>query len=264
MTVVKEANAAIAICARELLILRRDWKTYLGFSFLFPVVFLGIFGVAIAQNLATGLPYNFLQFALVGMVACMLVQYTMMSVTSLVEERETGFTQEIFVAPVSRFSIGVGKVMGGSVVGFLEIAPFFLVAYLIGVPLTLGLLLGILWVAPLALLLGGALGILLSGVFANSPKAVDQAVIVVMFPQLFLSGALIPVSKSSGFLNVMVHAMPATYLVDLMRSLAYRGTSVYGSMALYSPLVDLLVVLGISAACFVSGTLLFVSRERNR
>jgi ABC-2 type transport system permease protein len=264
MSLLKEANAMVAVGARDILALRPEWKGYLVFSFLFPVVFLGIFGGAIEQNLAAGLPYNFLQFALVGMIACMLVQYTMMSVTSLVEERETGFTQEIFVAPVSRFSIGMGKILGGSVVALAEIAPFFLIAYVLGVPLPLGFLVGILWVVPLALLLGGAMGVLLSGLFATSPKSVDQAVIAVMFPQIFLSGALIPISHSSGLLNILVHAMPATYLVDLMRTMAYQGTSVYGPLALYAPLVDLLIVLAFCGACFVAGTLLFASRERNR
>lgn len=254
----------VAIAARDLLALRREWKSTLLFSFFFPIAFLGLFGGLIEQNLASDLPFNFLQFALVGMVGCMLTQFTMMNVTSLVEERETGFTQEIFVAPVSRFSIVAGKILGGSATGLIQITPFFVVAWALGAPLTWGLVSGILWVAPVALLLGGALGVLLSGIFATSPKAVDQAVIMVMFPQMFLSGAIVPISHSNGFLDVLVRLMPATYLVDLMRSAAYRGSSVYGPFQLCAPWLDLVVVVAVSAAFFVAGTLLFSSRERNR
>ena len=264
MSVRKEANAVLAIAVRDLLRLRREWPSTLLFSFFFPVAFLGLLGGLIAENLASGLPFNFLQFALVGLVACMGAQYTTMNVTSLVEERETGLTQEIFVAPVSRFTIIAGKILGGSASCVLQIAPFFLVAWALGAPLTFGLVTGILWVLPLALLLGGAMGVLLAGVFANSPKAVDQAVILVMFPQMFLSGAVIPISQSSGWLSWLVRLMPVTYLVDLMRTAAYRGTSVYGNFQLYAPWIDLAVLLAVSLAFFVAGTLLFASRERNR
>lgn len=260
----KEANAMLAIAGRDLLGLRRDWKMTLLFSFFFPVAFLGLFGGLIGENLAHGLPFNFLQFALVGMVGCMIAQYTTMNVTSLVQERETGFTQEIFVAPVSRFSIVAGKILGGGTASLLQVTPFFLVAWALGTPLTLGLIVGILWVAPIALLLGGAMGVLLSGIFATSPKAVDQAVIMVMFPQMFLSGAIVPVSRSTGLLAALVRLMPATYLVDLMRSLAYQGSTVYGPFRLYAPWFDLLVLIAISAAFFIAGTVLFASRERNR
>ncbi len=264
MSVGKEVNAAIAIAARDLLRLRRDWKETLLFSFFFPVAFLGLLGGLIAENLASGLPFNFLQFALVGMVACMGAQYTTMNVTSLVEERETGLTQEIFVAPVSRFTIIAGKILGGSATALLQVAPFFLVAGVLGAPLNFDLVAGILWVLPLALLLGGAMGVLLAGIFATSPKSVDQAVIMVLFPQMFLSGAVIPISQSSGWLHWLVRLMPVTYLVDLMRTSAYRGTSVYGAFQLYAPWVDVTVLLAVSLAFFIVGTRLFASRERNR
>jgi len=254
----------VAIAARDLLVLRRDWKSTVTFSFFFPLAFLGLFGGLIGENLGAGLPFSFLQFALVGMAACMMAQYTMMNVTSLVQERETGFTQEIFVAPVSRFSIISGKILGGSAAGLIQITPFFFVAWAFGAPLTWGLVSGILWVAPVGLVLGGAMGVLLAGIFATSPKAVDQAVIMVMFPQMFLSGAVIPISHSNGALEVLVRLMPATYLVDLMRATAYRGTSVYAPLQLYAPWVDLVVLLAVSTAFFIAGTLLFASRERSR
>ena len=253
----------LAIAARDLRTFERDWGMW-AFALFFPIAFLGLFGGLIGENLAAGLPFNFLQFALVGMVACMMTQYTMMSVTSLVQERETGLTQEIFVAPVSRFSIIAGKILGGSTVGLILMVPFFPVAWIFGAPLSFGLAFGILLVTPLGLLLGGAMGVLLSGIFATSPKAVDNAVIMVMFPQMFLSGALIPISHSSGVLAILVRIMPATYLVDLMRTSAYRGTSVYGPLQLYAPWVDVAILLTLAVAFFIAGTVLFASRERSR
>ena len=113
----KDLNAVVVIAAREVLRFFKDWKTSLAFSLMFPVLFLGILGGSIAQNLGGGLGYNYLQFALLGMVAATIAMNTMMSVTSLVEDRENDFTQEIFVAPISRYSIILGKIVGGSITG---------------------------------------------------------------------------------------------------------------------------------------------------
>src|SRR5208337_1666200 len=106
------------------------------------------------------------------------------------EERETGFTQEIFVSPTSRVSIFLGKILGGSVAGLISLPALFLVAFAIGVPITLTLIEVILLIAPVFCLMGGAFGVLLSGIFGTNPKAVDQATILTMFPQMFLSGAV--------------------------------------------------------------------------
>ncbi len=108
------------------------------------------------------------------------------------------------------------------------------------------------------------MGVLLAGIFATSPKAVDQTVIMRMFPPMFLSGAIIPISHSNGWLEALVRIMPATYLVDLMRGAAFSGTSVYGTFRLYAPWVDLAVLLAVSAAFFAVGTSLFSRWERNR
>ena len=155
-------------------------------------------GGTIGQNLSAGLGYDYMQFALLGMVANLLVQFTMMGVTSLIEERENGFTQEIFVSPVSRYSILIGKIIGGSLTGAVALMALFIVAFAMGIPLSLVGIERVLLVTPVLFLLGGSSGVLLSGIFGSSPKAVDRATIMVMFPQMFLSGALIPVKNSTG------------------------------------------------------------------
>jgi ABC-2 type transport system permease protein len=81
---------------------------------------------------------------------------------------------------------------------------------------------------------------------------------------MFLSGAFIPVNNSSGVLGALSHAMPMTYLVDLLRGLVYQGTPFYTQIAMYNPLLDLAVVVAISIASFVVGTFLFVRSEKNR
>jgi len=264
MPLQKELNAITVIAAREVVRFFRDWKSSLVFSFLFPVLFLGVLGGSIAQNLTGGLGFNYLQFALLGMVANTLAMSTMMSVASLVEDRQNDFTQEIFVAPISRYSIILGKIIGGSLTSVLQLFTFVIVAVVMGIslsPLAIGV---ILLLAPVICLSGGALGVLITSIFSSTPKVADQGVIIVAFSQMFLSGAIIPVNNSSGVLGILAHAMPMTYLVDLLRGIIYQGTPTYHQIVLYNPILDLILVAAFSLAFFVVGTFLFVRGERNR
>lgn len=256
MTLQRELNAMIVIAAREVVRFFKDWKGSLVFSLMFPVLFLGILGGSIAQNLSGGLSYDYLQFALLGMVANTLAMNTMMSVTSLVEDRENDFTQEIFVAPISRYSIILGKIVGGSITSVLQLFAFVIVAVVMGISIGLSAIGWILLMAPLICISGGALGVLIASIFSSSPKAADKGVIMFVFAQMFLSGAFIPVINSIGVLGILAHAMPMTYLVDLLRGLVYQGTPVYSQIVLYNPILDLVIVSAFSVVFFVVGTFL--------
>jgi ABC-2 type transport system permease protein len=260
----REFNAAVTIFGRDVLRFVREWKNSLAFSLFFPVAFLGILGGTIGQNLGAGLGYNYMQFVLLGMAAALIVQTTMMNLTSLVEERETGFTQEIFVSPVSRYSIIIGKIAGSSFQSVVQLFVLFLVGLVMGIPLSLTGVGLILLVTPVIILLGGSLGVLLCGVFGSNPRAVDQAVIMIIFPQMFLSGALIPIGSSTGVLGVLTHVMPLTYLVDLLRGVFYQGTTTYAKVVLYNPITDLAISSALAIVFFVAGTYLFMRSERNR
>lgn len=264
MSTKREFNAVGVIASREIVRFFKDWKSSLVFAFMFPVLFLGILGGSIAQNLSSGLGYNYLQFALIGMVANTLVMNTMMSVTSLVEDRENDFTQEIFVAPVSRYSIILGKIVGGTVTSVLQLFAFVIVAVIMGISVGLTTIGWILLLAPIICISGGALGALIASIFSSSPKTADRGVIMIAFAQMFLSGAIIPINNSTGVLSVLAHAMPLTYLIDLLRGVIYQGTPYYSHIVLYSPLFDLVVVAIMSVAFFIVGTTLFTRSEKNR
>jgi ABC-2 type transport system permease protein len=259
-----ELNAITVIAAREIVRAVRDWLPFLAFNAFGPVLFLYVLGGSISQNLGGDLGYNYLQFALLGLIVGSLSMSTMTSVTSLVQDRENDFTQEIFVAPISRYSIILGKIVGGSVTSLVQLVMFFIVALVMRISLTPLTIAYILLLVPVICLSGGALSVLIASIFSSSPKGVDQMVILITFVQMFLSGAFIPVNNSSGVLGILAHAMPMTYLVDLLRGLVYQGTPTYSRVVLYSSITDLVIVAASSIVFFVVGTFLFVRGERNR
>ena len=111
---VLEANATFAVAWREVLRAIKS-RQMIAINIIFPVLFMGIMGGMIQQNLGKGLPYAYLPFMLVGMVAQTMYQGGMIGVTTLVEERENGFTAELFVAPITRYSVLLGRIIGSSI-----------------------------------------------------------------------------------------------------------------------------------------------------
>jgi hypothetical protein len=71
----REVNATFAIAWREVL---RAVKSPLSIAFtvIFPVIFIGILGGSISQNLSGALPYAYLPFMLIGMIANTMYQGT--------------------------------------------------------------------------------------------------------------------------------------------------------------------------------------------
>jgi ABC-2 type transport system permease protein len=258
----REVNATFAIAWREIL---RAVKSplSLGFTVIFPVLFIGILGGSIGQNLGNSLPYAYLPFMLIGMIANTMYQGTITGVTNLVEERENDFTAELFVAPISRYAVLLGKLIGSGVAALVSLVGIVAMIFVMQIPMNFGDLLRVIALTPLLGLAGGALGILIIGV-TQDPKAVAISVPLLIFPQMFLSGALIPVGASTGLLGFLAKIIPMTYSIDLARNIFYWGKPEYHAAVLNDPLLDLVVTVGFFLVFTLVGTYLFVRADRNR
>jgi ABC-2 type transport system permease protein len=258
----REVNATFAIAWREIL---RAVKSpgSIAFTVLFPVIFMGIMGGTISQNLGSALPFAYLPFMLIGMVANTMYQGTIVGVTNLVEERENDFTAELFVAPISRYSVLLGKIIGSGFASLFSLVGIVAMIFVMQIPMDFGDLLRVIALAPILALAGGSLGVLFIG-FVQDPKVAGLGVALLVFPQMFLSGALIPVSGSTGILGILAKLMPMTYSIDLARNIFYAGKPEYAAAALHPVWLDLGVTVGLFIVFTVIGTWLFVRADRNR
>jgi len=258
----RDVNASFAIAWREVL---RAVKSpgSLAFTVLFPVIFMGILGGSISQNLGSALPYAYLPFMLIGMLANTLYQGTIVGVTNLVEERENDFTAELFVAPVSRYAVLMGKLVGSALAALMSLVGIIAMIVVMQIPMDLGDLLRVLALAPVLALAGGSLGVLFIG-FVQDPKVAGPGVALLVFPQMFLAGALIPVASSSGLLGLLAKLMPMTYSIDLARNIFYAGKPEYAAAVLHPFALDLAVTAALFVAFTAIGTWLFVRADRNR
>jgi ABC-2 type transport system permease protein len=257
-----EANATFAVAWREVLRAIKS-RQMIAINIIFPVLFMGLMGGMIQQNLGNALPFAYLPFMLVGMVAQTMYQGGMMGVTTLIEERENGFTAELFVAPVTRYAVLLGRIVGSSIASMVSLVGVLAMIVVMQIPVDAVDVLRVVALAPILAFAGGALGVLFIG-FVQDPKTADVGSMLLVMPQMFLAGSIIPNAASSGILGVLAKLMPMTYVIDLARNVFYAGKPEYAAVVQYPFALDLVVSAGIFVAFLVIGTVMFVRNDRNR
>lgn len=258
----REANAILAIAFRDFLKLLRDPARMVS-TFIFPLIFIGILGSSMQANLGSAAGYNILVFTFTGVFAQTVYQSTTTGIIWLMDDRANDFSQEIFVSPISRYSIVFGKILGETLVAFPQGAAILLFAFVIGVPLGWAQAGGLAAVGFISALYGGAFGVMLLSL-VSSRRAADQIFPFLLLPQYFTAGIFSPVKVLPLYLEILSRLSPLRYAVDLARGVFYSGQPEYDRIVLTTPLVNL-GVIGISFVVFIAiGTFLFVRSERNR
>jgi len=219
-----ELNAIAAIAERDLFKFLRDRARLIG-AFVFPFLLMFLMGGTLQLNLGKAAGFNFIGFTFTGVLGMTIFQSASQGIASLLEDRQNDFAQEIFVSPISRYSIVIGKIIGESMVALAQAAPLILFAIVLRVPLT-------------------ALDILL--------------------PQFFLAGVFNPINVLPWYLEILSLISPLRYVVDLFRGVVYMGRPEYHKVVLLDPEINLMVMALMFAVFIVTGTALFVRRETNR
>jgi ABC-2 type transport system permease protein len=258
----REINAVIAIAARDVTVLIKSPAT-LAMSLFMPLMMMGMLGGNLAQNMASGLDFDYSQFMFVGMMVNMLFMTVTMGITSIIQDRIVDFTQEMMVSPISRYSIILGKISGASVGAVVQLIGTIIIALVMGIHFSIGQLLSFLAISPLLCLAAGAFAMMIVGCI-KAQNVANIIVMLIVMPQMFLSGAIIPVNHSSGILLVLSRAMPMTYCLDLARSVFYAGTPDYANVVLFNPAICTMGIVALSAFFFIFGTFFFAKSETSR
>lgn len=257
-----EINAIITIAFRDLSKLFRDRPRILA-SLIFPVIFIGVLGTSLQQNLGKELGYNFLVFIFIGVLAQTLFQSTASGIISLVEDRQNDFAQEMFIAPISRYSILLGKILGETLISMVQILGVLIFGLIMTIPLETSQLIRLIPVIFAVSFFGGAFGVMIMSSLSNQ-RAANQIFPFILFPQFFLAGVFNPISNLPLPILIASRLSPMTYAVDLLRSVYYFGTPEYSKTVLFNPMINLIVVLGVGIIFLIIGTFLFVRNERNK
>lgn len=251
-------GAAIAVAQRDVTKFLQDRPRIIA-SFIFPFMIVVILGNSFGDAI-DGI--DFLPFVLTGVFAQTVFQSSALGLVSLLEDRDNDFSQELFVAPVSRYAIVVGKIGGEAAVALVQGLGIVAVGYAIGARIPLARLPLVVLMGIGCCLLGGAFGLFVLST-VKTRRFADQLFGFVFLPQFFLAGVFNPTDQFPWYLEFLSRIAPMRYAVELVRWVAYDATErervVPDSFALIVTVV-VAMFLGFVAV----GTALFVRNERNR
>ena len=185
-------------------------------------------------------------FFVPGLVGIILQLVTLFLTSfSIVRERELGTLEQLFVTPVGRVGLLLGKLVPYALVGLLEtLIVLTVMVFIFGVPIhgSLWLLLSL---SSLFVVCALALGLLVSTVARTQLEAMQFAFLL-MLPTVLLSGFVFPRAEMPFPIYIASFGIPATYFVEILRGIILRGAD----------FADLLPqAVGLSVCCVVILTL---------
>ena len=213
----------LSLCWRELVRFLRQRNRIIG-ALATPVVFWLLIGGGMGTSVRLGPGgHTFLHYFFPGTLIMILLFTAIFSTISIIEDRREGFLQSVLVAPVSRASVVMGKVLGGTVLATGQGLLFLALAPWVGFEFTLGsalLTIAVMFVVSFALT---SLGFCIAWRM-TSTQGFHAIMNLFLMPMWFLSGALFPVAGAVIGLKVLMLANPLTYGLDAMRDAMNMGS----------------------------------------
>jgi ABC-2 type transport system permease protein len=215
-----EARAVRAVWWREMIRFADD-RVRIVTALIQPLLFLFVLAPGL-QDLSAGSTggVDLTTFMFPG-VLCMAMWFSaMISAASLVMDRELGFLREMVVAPIRRSSIVLGKCLGGMTAATSQGVIVLALAGLVHVPYDPALLIGVFGLQLLIAFTVTSLGLMVATTVRQAPTF-SSVMQVLLFPTVFLSGAMYPVSGLPSWLGAVNRLNPLTYAVDPVRRLVF-------------------------------------------
>jgi ABC-2 type transport system permease protein len=227
-------------------------------SLLMPLFFLAFLGLPMSFMPATQIPglegIGYLNFLAPGIVGMTLLFAGTMSGASVIWDKEFGFLKEVLVAPVNRFSVILGRSLGGMTTALIQALIIVGIAIAMGVKLSsvsgffLALIIMILTCAAFT-----GFGLIIATKLGNL-EGFMAIMNLIVFPIFFLSGALFPVQSMPSWLRYVMYINPLTYGID-----GLRGTLV--GVASFPLWLDFTVLLILCIALATLGAYFFSRME---
>jgi ABC-2 type transport system permease protein len=219
-----------------------------------PVLWLLVFGQVFTRTRAipTGdLPY--LDFFAPGILAQSVLFIAIFYGIAIIWERDLGILHKFLVSPSPRAALVMGKGLSAGLRALTQAAIIYVLALLLGVQVRWDpfALLGVMLVVILSAALFATFSMIIACLVKTRERFMGIGQILTM-PLFFASNAIYPISLMPDWLQAISRINPLTYEVDALRALM-----VSGGVSAFGVGVDLLVLVGTTAALMAIATRLY-------
>jgi ABC-2 type transport system permease protein len=210
----RELTGIYAVWWREFKIFQRERSRVVA-SIVQPLIWLFLFGTGMGGTVTvTGINYR--DYIYPGILSMSVLFGSVFFGLYIIWDRKIDVLKAILVAPVSRVSIFLGKVLGGCTDVTIQVVILLAFSFMFpsidpwGIPLALL----ILFLTSVSMV---SLGLAI-GSFFESLEGFQLVATFIVFPFFFLSGALFPVDdRLPAWLHSIIALNPLTYTVDGVR-----------------------------------------------
>ncbi len=212
---------------------RREWirffrqRNRVTAAILQPLLFWLLFGTGLKGSFEGAGQMDFLQFFLPGTVGLIVLFTAIFATISVIEDRREGFMQSVLVAPVGRWPVLAGKVLGGSAIAWVQAVFFLMLVYLVGTAAIHWTLVPLLVLLALVAVAMCSLGMIVAWPM-ESTQGFHAIMMLGLMPMWLLSGSFFPIpalgaeaSVGQWLLGGIMRANPLSYSMVEMRRLLY-------------------------------------------
>jgi ABC-2 type transport system permease protein len=188
-----------------------------------PLVFWLLLGLGLGKSFRMSSAtegHGYLEYFFAGTIALVLLFTAIFSTISIIEDRREGFLQAVLVAPVGRFGLVVGKILGGTTLALVQGLMFLVLAPFIGLSFSVA---SVLWLVAVMFWLSfglTGLGFLIAWRM-DSTQGFHAIMNLFLIPLWLLSGAVFPASGAPAFVGWVMMCNPVTYGVAALRQGLY-------------------------------------------
>ena len=209
-------HRSLAIAERVVRQILRDRRS-LGLIIVAPLLVMTLVGGSFSGQSATLNP------TAPALIATFAMFFTfLLTGVSFLRERSQGTLERLLATPVGRLDILVGYLLGFLLFALIQSTAVLLhTVYILDVQYS-GDLLQVFVVLVVLTVASISMGIFIA-TFARNEFQVVQFIPVVLAPQIFVAGIMVPVETMPAGLRFLANVAPLRYAVDAMRSIMLQG-----------------------------------------
>lgn len=217
-----------------------------------PALWLLIFGQVFQRMHPMNGNMSYIDFMTPGILAQSVLFISIFYGIAIIWERDLGLTQKFLVTPTPRTALVLGKALSAGLRSVPVMIIIYLLAFLLNVKLNWHLLqiLTVLLIVVLGSILFSTFSLIIACLVKTRERFMGIGQLLTM-PLFFASNAIYPIDIMPGWLKVLSHLNPLTYMINALRTCMLR-TQPPGNL-----LLDMSVLIIVSAVMVITGGMLY-------
>ena len=250
-----EVNVVYVLVAREFKKFVREKSRFIS-TLARPLIWLFLVGGGMSRLVSPDMGISYMQFLFPGILGMTILFSSIFSSISIIWDKEFGMMKEILVAPVSRFSVVIGKALSGTFISLVQAALILMLFPVLGIKMGVLALINTIAIVILLSFCISSLGIVIA-TFYESFESFSVIMNFIVMPMFFLSGAMYPVNKLPAMLKIVSRMNPLTYGIDALKHTIFEDTRIFD----FSILMDIGILM-ITSVVFVTFAGILFERKK--